>query len=173
MLPLDDERYQAYEGGYRVPYDIRPLVRELESKGTSESFWETVWNELHHQGDVGEASYALVPFLVEYEARTSVIDHDLLEYVTVVELQLQTGDNPPIPREFDFPYAKAVRRLPYIAAEKLRRGCSETSVTAVAAITAVSLGHTILARAYLELNTEEALVYLAEKFGYERSKGDF
>jgi hypothetical protein len=64
LMPLDDSRWATYSGGYKSPYNVVPLIYRLSDKGTSGDFWEVVWNELHHQGDVGEASYAFVPYLV-------------------------------------------------------------------------------------------------------------
>jgi hypothetical protein len=50
LLPLDDPRWATYRGGYnRAPYDVVPPQRE----GTSSRFWDLVWADLHHQGDVG------------------------------------------------------------------------------------------------------------------------
>jgi hypothetical protein len=67
LLPLDDPRWKTYRGGYnRETFDSISLIRELQRSGFTESFWEKVWEDLHHQGDVGEASYAIIPYLVEY-----------------------------------------------------------------------------------------------------------
>jgi hypothetical protein len=69
-MRLDDSRWANYHGGYnRALYNVVPLIHRLNSEGTSESFWEIVWDEFHHQGDVGEASYALVPYLADYQSR--------------------------------------------------------------------------------------------------------
>jgi hypothetical protein len=37
----------------------------------SEADWNILWDDLHHQGDVGEASYAVVPYLAEYARKAS------------------------------------------------------------------------------------------------------
>jgi len=42
----------------------------------------------------------------------------------------------------------------------------------VASSMAVSLGHTKLARAYLELGPKEALAFLHDEIGYERTESD-
>jgi hypothetical protein len=64
MLPLDDPRWRSYKGGYQAPYDASPGLRRLLADGPDEELWEEFWNELHHQGDVNQASYAAVPWLV-------------------------------------------------------------------------------------------------------------
>src|ERR1700694_4323640 len=64
MLSLDDNRWNNLTGGYRVKCDPRPLLARLESDQNKETAWHELWEELHHQGDVGDASYASVPHLV-------------------------------------------------------------------------------------------------------------
>jgi hypothetical protein len=43
-------------------YHAVPIIRRLQSEGATDEFWQHVWAELYHQGDVGEATYALVPY---------------------------------------------------------------------------------------------------------------
>jgi hypothetical protein len=64
MLDLADPRWEKMSGGYKVPFDPRPLLKKLEKDQDSTETWSELWNELHHQGDVGEASFAAVPQLV-------------------------------------------------------------------------------------------------------------
>src|SRR5687768_15642034 len=64
MLPLDDKRWSSLDGGYRVPFDASVPLRQLEHAENLQPIWDELWNELHHQGHVGVASYAAVPHLV-------------------------------------------------------------------------------------------------------------
>ncbi|MFC4312384.1 hypothetical protein ACFPN2_25095 [Steroidobacter flavus] len=173
LLPLDDPRWAAYRRGYnRVPFDVVSLIRRLQQEGTSDKFWELVWDELHHQGDVGEASYALVPYLVEYQSRQRDLDEQLFHYCVVIDLAHPENNNPPIPPELEISYAKALRKLPVIGADLLRRGCGEAVVMGVAAATALAAGHRVLARAYLDFGRSDALEYLRSLNGYEPGPDD-
>jgi hypothetical protein len=58
MLLLTDTIWRELQGGYRIPYDASKTLVRMER---GESVWEELWNELHHQGDVGVASYAAIP----------------------------------------------------------------------------------------------------------------
>jgi hypothetical protein len=160
LLPLDDSRWAKYRGGYRSLYNAVPLIHRLHNDGTSKDFWGVVWNDLHHQGDVGEASYAVVPYLVDYQSRQRDLDAQLFHFCVVVDLSLPENNNPPIPPEIEFSYALAMRKLPVIGTELLRRGCGERDVMGVAAATAVAGGHRLLAQAYIELGCCDALSYL-------------
>ena len=64
MLSLDDNRWTTMRGGYKMPFDPRPLFARLETGLETQTVWSELWNEPHHQGDVDEASYAAVPHLV-------------------------------------------------------------------------------------------------------------
>jgi hypothetical protein len=173
LLPLDDPRWVRYRGGYnRVPVDVVSLIRRLQLEGTSDQFWERVWGDLHHQGDVGEASYALVPYLVDHQARRRELDEQLFHYCVVIDLAQPENNNPPIPPELELSYALSLRKLPVIGAEQLSRGCSEAVVRGVAATTALAAGHRVLARAYLEFGRTDALDYLQSLNGYEPGPND-
>jgi hypothetical protein len=71
----------------RVPYDAVPLIRQLQREGATGKFWEEVWTELHHQGDLGEAAYALVPYLGDYQSRQQQLDEQLLHFCVLVDLE--------------------------------------------------------------------------------------
>jgi hypothetical protein len=168
LLPLDDSRWATYRGGYnRAPYDVVPLIRRLHREGTSDMFWELVWDELHHQGDVGEASYALVPYVVEHLSRQRELDDQVFHYCVAVDLAQPENKNPPIPRELEFSYAMALRKLPVIGSQLLRRGCREAAVMGIAAATALAAGHRVLARAYIDFGRADALEYLHGLNGFE------
>ena len=64
MLSFDDERWNYLTGGYKTQFDPRPSLRKLENQQDTATAWEGLWEELHHQGNVGDASYAAVPELV-------------------------------------------------------------------------------------------------------------
>jgi hypothetical protein len=129
LLPLDDPRWKSYTDGYRSDSDEAiSLIQELQTAGTSDEFWERVWNSLHHQGDVGEASYAFVTYLVDYQSKQSRLDERIFHFCVVVDLQQPENGNPPVPPELEFSYALALRALPLIGAQLLRRGDPEECV---------------------------------------------
>lgn len=166
LLPLNDPRWPTYRGGYRTPCDIVPLIQRLQTEGTSEGFWKIAWEELHHQADVGEATYALVPYIVDQQSRQRDIDEQVFHFCAVVELARPEKDNPPVPQELGFSYGRALDRLPVIGATLLRPGCPEADVMGVAAVTALAAGHRVLARAYLDFSRSDALDYLRHLNGF-------
>jgi hypothetical protein len=81
-------------------------------------------------------------------------------------------ENPPMPSELELSYATALKQLPVIGKEILRRGCSESVVMGVVAATALAGGHRVLARAYLEFGRVDAAAYLNNLNGFTPSSAD-
>lgn len=152
-LPLDDPRWALYQSGYRRTYDCRQLLRRLADDGFSDWLWDQLWEELHHQGDVGEASYAVLPYLVAHANPLDDIDVELLNYAFVVETCRRNPDgqnNPDVPSELRSGYEQALAALLLMMLEKPSQDWSEDHVKYCAALIAVTRGHLKLARAWTE-----------------------
>ena len=118
MLPLDDPRWEELEGGYRRPYDPRDAFVLLEKDGEDAEAWEELWGELHHQGDVGLASYAAVPHLVRI-FQTQPRNWRLYAIVAAVELERRSKHNPQLPDWLAEGYGDGLESLIRLAAEDL------------------------------------------------------
>ena len=83
MLSLDDTAWKDLHGGYGVPYDVSPALRSMQC---GNDVWEELWNELHHQGDIGEASYAAVPQLVSIAGAAGSRDWNFYGLLAIIEV---------------------------------------------------------------------------------------
>lgn len=110
MLPLSDPRWQTYLGGYRVAYDASTALRQLLDHGGDKDLWGELWDELHHQDDVDQASYAAVPWLVEFVRLNPRLDWNPLALIAVIELARPS--NPEVQRELAEHYFNAIRSPP-------------------------------------------------------------
>jgi len=155
LLPLDDPRWAGYRGGYnRAAVNVAPFLRKLSSGVIAEDDWSILWDDLHHQGDVGEASYAVVPYLVEYARTAPTIPWHVFGFTAVVELERTANDNPPVPDELAPSYAAAIRDLPRIGLD--RAGAwGEDAFEPFMSCLALSLGRRTHARAYLDMSESE------------------
>lgn len=59
--------------------------------------WEELWNELHHQGDIGIASYAAVPHIVRISAEVSNRDWNFYGLLATIEVEPHRKGNPAVP----------------------------------------------------------------------------
>jgi hypothetical protein len=88
-------------GGYRVPYNPTPALTILRSGSESEvaQAWKELWNELHHQGDIGEASYAAVIAMVHLCIERQRSDWNLFALAACIQNCRRQADNPPVPAD--------------------------------------------------------------------------
>jgi hypothetical protein len=140
MLSLDDNRWTKLCGGYRVPVDPRPLLARLETEKDTSSVWDELWQELHHQGDVGDASYAAVPHLVRIYRKRGVVDWNTYAIVAIFELARKEGKNPDVPKWLKEDYFRAIRELAEIGAEEVFRTDDAVTARAILSILAIEKG---------------------------------
>lgn len=86
-------------GGYGVPYDASSALARLQSS-RDEAISE-LWENLYHQGDVGLASYAVVPALVKAGE---------LSLVASIEVARTSERNPKLPPSLEAEYNEALKQ---------------------------------------------------------------
>ena len=154
-LDWADARWGKLLGGYRILYDPRKALRLLETGGNVASAWDELWNELHHQGDIGEASFAAVPHLVRIHERRGVPDWNTYALAAVIELARDRADNPhPSPDLLHF-YEPAWVRLTEIGLQELHSAKEPTLVESIMGVLAIGKGLRTLGRCAVELTEEE------------------
>ncbi|MEM1262477.1 MAG: hypothetical protein AAGH76_08775 [Pseudomonadota bacterium] len=121
MLPLDDNRWANYRTGYNfLSFDIQEFLLRLVRATANGRDWDVLWDELHHQGDVGELAYATIPYLVAYAEKAQTIEWHAFGFPAVVEIaRLTIRKNPSVPMELEPDYSESFKKLADIA---LRRG---------------------------------------------------
>ena len=165
MVRLDDARWRQLRGGYRTPYDPRPALAKLEAGGDTEEAWRELWNELHHQGDVGEASYASVPHLVRIHCQRGVTDWNTYAMVAIIELargekvDLAHGKrrNPELPAWLENGYFEAIRELAETGIKELQSTKDIYLLRGILCLIALDKGARTYARFLLSYSEEEIL----------------
>lgn len=167
LLPLSSKNWKRYRSGYnRVVLDAPQWISELLENDFDNDHWEYLWDELHHQGDVGEASYAVVPYLAKYAEETNSTEWHIWAFPVVVELARLEGNNPDIPEEIRESYFQGIKQLASIAAKI--EYWEEMSAPCMASCLALAKGQPIFARAYLGMAAKQsALDFLKEETGWE------
>ena len=127
MLQFDDPRWDSLSGGYRIPYDPRPALRAWERGSDDDAAWKELWNELHHQGDVGEASYAAVPHLIRIHRERGIPDWNAYALAATVEQARHSEQNPVLPAWLEAGYRRAWLDI-------LEAGLAELAVVALSII---------------------------------------
>jgi hypothetical protein len=154
MLSFDDPRWTNLKGGYHIPYDPRSALMQLEAGRSIDSAWQELWNELHHQGDIDDVSYAVIPNLVRIcDARTNV-DWNFYAIVSKIEIERHRRKNPPLPDWLAEGYFHAWKKLVNIALRDFSKVQNDIDVKTI-------LGTLAIAKKQLKLgalisNTDDA-----------------
>ena len=156
MISLDDHRWSRLKGGYRLPYDPRPLLAKLEAGEETEAVWHELWGELHHQGDVGDASYACVPHRVRIYRQPGITDWNSYAIVATIGLA-RKAENPKLPAWLEQDYFEAIRDLAEIGVEELPKNARSLCSSRIPCIVALQKGARTYPRFLLEYSQEELL----------------
>ncbi len=171
MLPLDDPRWATYRSAYGAPYDASKTLLQLLNNEPSKAAWQELWGELHHQGGVGEASFASVPWILEIVRRSPLLDWSPLALVCTIELA-RPKNSFDLPSELKEGYFNSLQSIPAILAEKPCHVWDNLFTQVAAAVLALSRGQRAFAEIYLEFSFSEAKKWLADYFEVEESQLD-
>jgi hypothetical protein len=140
VISVEDLRWRDLTGGYGIPFDPRPLLKRLQTDSDTTEVWKQLWEELHHQGDVGDASYAAVPFLVEGYRKRGETGWNTYAIVAIIELARKEGKNPDVPQWIADDYFQAIRKLAEIGTEEVLRVKTPVDVRAILSVIALQKG---------------------------------
>ena len=140
-----------------MQFDPRPLLLQLESEKDVAAVWHQLWEELHHQGDVGDASYAAVPHLVRIYRESGVVDWNTYGIVALIELRRGQGNNPELPKWLEEGYFGAIRKLAETGVAQLSKATTPEEIRGILSVLAIQKGARIHGRFLLEYSDQELL----------------
>lgn len=155
MLNFDDARWTELDGGYKMRFDPRPLLTRLENAQDIEAAWHELWGELHHQGDVGEASFASVPHIVRIYRNCGVIDWNAYAIVAIIELARARGNNPDVPEWLQVDYFKAIHDLAETGATEILRAGDPETARFILSILAIAIGLYTYSKLLIDYSDQE------------------
>lgn len=153
------------KGGYRKPYDPRSAVRKLRQAPLNREVWNELWTELHHQGDLGDASYATVPLLVGAFA-TGPRDWNLYGLVATIEVERYRKSNPELPVWIAEAYFEALAKLKAMALEDLDTARDKLVLRTAMAIVALVSGDRETGALLAHLDACEVVELLDERLSW-------
>jgi hypothetical protein len=133
------------------------MLSKLEANKDTKAAWDELWGGLHHQGDVGVASYAAVPHLVRIYREGGVIDWNTYAIVAVIELARDREKNPGVPERLKEDYLKAIRDLAEVGTVEVFQTKDSEEIRVILGTLAVSAGARTHAKFLLDHSAEELL----------------
>jgi|SRR5436190_2142064 hypothetical protein len=113
-MDLDNRIWATLNGGYKIPYNAsRPLkkLRDAIRQEDLEVIFTELWDNLHHQGDVGIASYLAVPQLVSICIIKKSLDWNFIGLCSLIENCRLDGRNPELPPEYQDAYFQSLNEF--------------------------------------------------------------
>jgi hypothetical protein len=162
MLSLDSPRWRTLLGGYRMPYDASIALRRMEHGAV---VWDELWENLHHQGDVGEASYAAVPQLVSFSTRLTT-DWNLYALAATIEVERHRTTNPPLPDWLTASYRAAWEQLAALALRDLAGAPDPLLLKSALSVVALARGEVKLGAILAYMDNSEIAEYADEHLAW-------
>jgi hypothetical protein len=156
MIKLDDPIWDTLIGGYRTPYNASVRLQELENGlDNADEIWEEFWNELHHQGDVDIASYAVVPQLVRICTKRQLLDWNVFALVATIEECRIFGENPSIPNWLETDYHSSIKKLAEFGAQRFLQDWTKELTQSFLAVAAFAKNAPNTGRILTEFSNDE------------------
>lgn len=126
-------------GGYRVPYDPRVAISNIEIESSDNESWNELFDNLYHQGDLGVASYASIPRLVDIFSNKPRVG-EFYTLIAVVESQRYRTTNPSVPAWLADSYTKSIQSAKSLALIDLGSCKDEQTIRSSLAVVALASG---------------------------------
>lgn len=153
-MTLNDNLWKTLQGGYKTTYDVSIPLKRLEITNNKEeigSILDELWNELHHQGDVGLASYLALPQLVRIAKDKGLFDWNIVGLCTVIEQQRHLGNNSPLPQEYSEYYSNGLKELKEFVVSNINSEMDDTLLLTALSTLATCNGQVKLGKAIMNL----------------------
>jgi hypothetical protein len=160
MIDLDDPRWQKLSHAYGSAANIPELLRELAratspTAGYNSEPWFTLWSSLCHQGDVYDASYAAVPYIVEIAVNTNEpVDFSFFQLPAAIEIARGSGKGPPVPVDLAEAYEVALSGLAECVALHRHEDWDQPTLLSAMSALAAAKGHHRVAEAIMNLDDD-------------------
>jgi len=161
MIDYSDDRWNSLIGGYKVAYNPAPILKKLEDGDDIAAYWHELWENLYHQGDVGDASYAAVVKLIETQTQGNTsFDWNFYALTGMIELA-RHKNSPTLPAWLKDDYNAAMQKLYTLVAKSFLGTENPLIVKPMLGILALSKKQIALAEVILDSTDDEIAEYLA------------
>ena len=138
------EQWSGLTDAHGQPYDPRPAFEAIEQGRADEGYAE-LWERLHHQGDLGTASYRALPELARIVDAAPAADWRPYALAATIEEARHRTNNPPLPQWLLAPYHSALGSLAASGLRHFPDAAEDESVRSILAILAHAKGQRTLA----------------------------
>lgn len=164
-MDLDNKIWSTIDGGYKIPFDASIPLKQLRSTNDQKiiaDIFTDLWDNLHHQGDVGLASYLALPQLVTICIDKKSFDWNFVGLCIVIEHCRQTDHNPKLLDEFKSEYFDALKTLEQYLLTNFKSIKDPTTLRLTLALLATVNGQVELGKAIENLDEDMVKDFLEQ-----------
>ena len=165
-MDLDNRSWTTLQGGYKIPYNASKPLKQLRDASRQEEFasiFTELWDNLHHQGHVGMASYLAVPQLVSICITKKSLNWNFIGLCVLIEnCRLKEG-NPELPKEYQDYYFESLTQFERYLLLNFKSITDQTALRLTLALFATVNGQPSLGRA-IEILDEDLLTEFLEQY---------
>ena len=164
-MELEDRNWGLLEGGYRIPYDASKPLRKLkgaENANERQEIFDALWENLHHQGDVGMASYLAIPHLIDICIESKSLDWNFIGLCVTIENCRLNGENPELPNQYDDLYFGSLTKFEKYLSVNLKNISDRTAFRLTLSLLATVNGQPRLGKAIENLDEDAVDGFLTQ-----------
>lgn len=166
-MDIENVIWKDLPGVYNIPYDVSiPLntLRGTDNPEIVQSVFHELWDDLHHQGDIGIASYYVVPKLIEICIDKQSLDWNYIGLCVLIEHCRYSKTNPVLPKEIEDYYFGPLHKLEDYLLVNFKRIIEKTALQLTLAFFSTMKRQRELGIVIAKLD-ESIIAELIEKYG--------
>jgi len=166
MLKLDNPKWTELKNAYGDFYNPVKILKKLETSNNHEKLWKELWDNLHHQGDINDASFACVTYLIQIQNKNHKFDWNFYSLVAAIEIERRRKNNPEIPGWLIVDYFEALKKLFEIGYQDLIESDDTLMIRSILSVFALLKSDHKFATLLLNIEESEIEDYLNDLLGY-------
>jgi hypothetical protein len=169
LLSLESPQWaqlrHSFGSGGNVPGLILALGNGEQTEAAKDA-WNSLWGEVHHQGDTYSACFAALPHIVRIALEGSIpCSWDFFAWPASVEVHRVQSSRPVMPPDLLPAYEWAMGKIPDAVQRHANRPWDHEFAQAAAAALVASRGQVLLADILLELGPSVSGQFMKWQFG--------
>ncbi len=160
MIDLNHDIWQELKGGQDTLFDASIVLKKLQEANDPKEINQVLkelWQGLHHEGNLGMASYFALPALVKIAREKKIFNWLFLLICSTIEQQRHLKDNPQLPASLVKYYNQGLDNLKLYVLENMQNEHNKLTQTTALATLATCNGQPKLGKAIQELNDSYVL----------------
>ena len=162
----DDPKWSQLIGGYNVLYNPIAVLNGLSERPSDKALWDELWLNLHHQGDVGTASYVAAVYLIKLRQTGVAFDWNFYALLATIEIQRHKDSNLVLPEWLVSDYQAAWETIEVFCVEDMSKAKDAGELRVYLSIMALAKGQLELGDLLITIDDEQIQGFLTGEMGW-------